>query len=97
MLNKSVMLKLFVCHCGSLRFSSLFLFHVRFGMESVMLNNYACRSQEEEVDPGDIPGTDLRVLKYPHPQLRAADEEITTFDDDLKKVFDHFCSFGSTR
>jgi hypothetical protein len=42
--------------------------------------------QQEEVDPGEIEGTDLRVLKYPHPKLRAFDEEITEFDADLKKV-----------
>lgn len=41
---------------------------------------------EEEADPGEIEGTDLRVLKYPHPKLRAFDEEITEFDADLKKT-----------
>mmetsp|Transcript_26420 Transcript_26420/g.50187 ORF Transcript_26420/g.50187 Transcript_26420/m.50187 type:complete len:257 (+) Transcript_26420:146-916(+) len=33
-------------------------------------------STTEEVDPGVIEGTDLRVLKYPHPALRAKNEEI---------------------
>ena len=42
--------------------------------------------QEDEIDPGQIEGTNLRVLKYPHPYLRAADQEISEFDDDLKKV-----------
>ena len=42
--------------------------------------------QEDEVDPGVVEGTDLRVLKYPHPALRAPDEEVTEFDDDLKKT-----------
>jgi peptide deformylase len=32
---------------------------------------------EEEVDPGHIEGTDLRVLKYPHPSLRAENVEVT--------------------
>lgn len=32
----------------------------------------------EEVDPGVVEGTDLRVLKYPHPALRAENEEIPT-------------------
>lgn len=41
---------------------------------------------EEEVDPGQVEGTDLRVLKYPHPSLRAPDDEVTEFDDDLKKT-----------
>lgn len=33
-------------------------------------------STTEEVDPGIVEGTDLRVLKYPHPALRAPNEEI---------------------
>ena len=39
-----------------------------------------------KVDPGEVEGTDLRVLKYPHPALRAENEEIEAFDDDLKKL-----------
>jgi peptide deformylase len=31
----------------------------------------------EEVDPDHVDGTDLRVLKYPHPALRAPNVEIT--------------------
>jgi len=42
--------------------------------------------QEEEVDPGVVEGTDLRVLKYPHPALRAHDEEVTVFDGALRKT-----------
>jgi peptide deformylase len=34
-------------------------------------------SLEKEVDPGVVEGTDLRVLKYPHPSLRAQNAEIT--------------------
>lgn len=34
-------------------------------------------SLEKEVDPGIVEGTDLRVLKYPHPSLRAENAEIT--------------------
>ncbi len=30
---------------------------------------------EEEVDPGAVAGTDLRVLRYPHPLLRAPNAE----------------------
>lgn len=33
-------------------------------------------STTDEVDPGVIEGTDLRVLKYPHPSLRAENVEI---------------------
>lgn len=32
---------------------------------------------DEEVDPGVVEGTDLRVLKYPHPALRAENDEIS--------------------
>ncbi|CAM9892191.1 unnamed protein product [Ectocarpus sp. 6 AP-2014] len=39
---------------------------------------------EEEVDPGEVAG--LRILKYPHPALRAENEEIEVFDDDVKKL-----------
>jgi len=41
---------------------------------------------EEEVDPGVVEGTDLRILKYPHPKLRAPDEEVSVFDDELKRI-----------
>eukprot|EP00558_Chaetoceros_sp_UNC1202_P010638 CAMPEP_0197236780 /NCGR_PEP_ID=MMETSP1429-20130617/3790_1 /TAXON_ID=49237 /ORGANISM="Chaetoceros sp., Strain UNC1202" /LENGTH=234 /DNA_ID=CAMNT_0042695649 /DNA_START=93 /DNA_END=797 /DNA_ORIENTATION=+ len=37
---------------------------------------------EEEVDPVHIEGTDFRVLKYPHPSLRAENAEIT--EEELK-------------
>mmetsp|Transcript_6710 Transcript_6710/g.7280 ORF Transcript_6710/g.7280 Transcript_6710/m.7280 type:complete len:258 (+) Transcript_6710:88-861(+) len=39
-------------------------------------------STTEEVDPGKVDGTDLRVLKYPHPALRASNAEIE--EDELK-------------
>lgn len=34
-------------------------------------------SAVEEVDPGVVEGTDLRVLKYPHPSLRDENSEVT--------------------
>ncbi|CAB9500495.1 Peptide deformylase [Seminavis robusta] len=34
------------------------------------------KSLENEVDPGQVEGTDLRIVKYPHPSLRAENEEI---------------------
>eukprot|EP01083_Nonionella_stella_P194791 718207_1 len=40
------------------------------------------KSAAEEVDPGVVEGTDLRVLKYPHPSLRAENAEIT--EEELK-------------
>jgi peptide deformylase len=39
-------------------------------------------SPTEEVDPGKVEGTDLRVLKYPHPALRNDNAEIT--EEELK-------------
>jgi peptide deformylase len=39
-------------------------------------------SMKEEVDPGKVDGTDLRVLKYPAPSLRAENKEIT--EEELK-------------
>jgi peptide deformylase len=41
---------------------------------------------EEEVDPGAVVGTDLRVLRYPHPLLRAANEEVGDSVDDMEEV-----------
>jgi peptide deformylase len=32
---------------------------------------------KEEVDPGVVEGTNLRIVKYPHPALRAPNAEIT--------------------
>ncbi len=37
---------------------------------------------KEEVDPGVVEGTDLRIVRYPHPALRAENLEIT--EDELK-------------
>ncbi|GFH59390.1 peptide deformylase [Chaetoceros tenuissimus] len=42
----------------------------------------AIKSVAEEVDPGEVEGTDLRVLKYPHPSLREVNAEIT--EEELK-------------
>jgi peptide deformylase len=39
---------------------------------------------EEEFDPGEVAG--LRVLKYPHPQLRAPNAEVSVFDDELRDL-----------
>lgn len=43
---------------------------------------------EEEVDPGEVAGTSLRVLKYPHPLLRTENKSVTEseFNEDLKKL-----------
>mmetsp|Transcript_50100 Transcript_50100/g.145621 ORF Transcript_50100/g.145621 Transcript_50100/m.145621 type:complete len:256 (-) Transcript_50100:88-855(-) len=42
-----------------------------FGMNS---------SSKEEVDPGVVEGTSLRIVKYPHPALRAPNAEITELE-----------------
>jgi peptide deformylase len=34
-------------------------------------------SLQEEVDPGKVDGTDLRIVKYPHPSLRRENGEVT--------------------
>jgi len=36
---------------------------------------------KEEVDPGIVEGTDLRVVKYPHPSLRAENAEVSLPDE----------------
>eukprot|EP00339_Tiarina_fusa_P010733 CAMPEP_0117033242 /NCGR_PEP_ID=MMETSP0472-20121206/23772_1 /TAXON_ID=693140 ORGANISM="Tiarina fusus, Strain LIS" /NCGR_SAMPLE_ID=MMETSP0472 /ASSEMBLY_ACC=CAM_ASM_000603 /LENGTH=238 /DNA_ID=CAMNT_0004742115 /DNA_START=241 /DNA_END=953 /DNA_ORIENTATION=+ len=38
---------------------------------------------KEEVDPGVVEGTDLRIVKYPHPSLRAENTEINLDDEEI--------------
>ena len=40
-------------------------------------------SKERERDPGNVNGTKLKILKYPHPKLRADNSAIKDFDDEL--------------
>ena len=40
----------------------------------------------DEVDPGDVKGTKLKILKYPHPKLRTDNDAIGAFDEDLVKL-----------
>jgi peptide deformylase len=44
------------------------------------------RPVEDEINPGAVDGTDLRILEYPHPLLRASNSEVVTFDDSLRKL-----------
>lgn len=37
----------------------------------------------EECNPGAVAGTDLRIIEYPHPLLRAPNAEVVAFDDSL--------------
>uniref|UniRef100_A0A7S2XZL6 Peptide deformylase n=1 Tax=Fibrocapsa japonica TaxID=94617 RepID=A0A7S2XZL6_9STRA len=39
---------------------------------------------EDEKDPGEIDG--YRIVKYPHPALRAENEKVTKFGSELKKL-----------
>mmetsp|Transcript_884 Transcript_884/g.2835 ORF Transcript_884/g.2835 Transcript_884/m.2835 type:complete len:234 (+) Transcript_884:95-796(+) len=41
---------------------------------------------EGELDPGEVEGTSLRIVKYPHPSLRTENAEVTDFDEDLAKL-----------
>lgn len=42
---------------------------------------------EEEVDPGAVEGTDLRVLRYPHPLLRAENAEVREDEmDEIRRI-----------
>ncbi|KAJ1424255.1 dubious peptide deformylase [Ochromonadaceae sp. CCMP2298] len=41
---------------------------------------------KEEKDPGTVGGTKLRILKYPHPKLRAPNLPITSFDAALTQT-----------
>ena len=42
-----------------------------------MTNNNNNNNKKEEVDPGVVQGTDLRIVKYPHPALRNENKEIS--------------------
>lgn len=46
----------------------------------------ASREQNEPSASLEVSGTPLRVLKYPHPQLRQDNEAIVDFSDDLRKT-----------
>lgn len=50
--------------------------------KDTQLFNFFDRMKEEK-DPGDVLGTKLKILKYPHPQLRAENEVVTEFDESL--------------
>jgi peptide deformylase len=46
------------------------------------LNTLFSSKMDQEVDPGVVEGTDLRILKYPHPALRAPNDVVT--EEELK-------------
>mmetsp|Transcript_3583 Transcript_3583/g.6794 ORF Transcript_3583/g.6794 Transcript_3583/m.6794 type:complete len:230 (-) Transcript_3583:2063-2752(-) len=41
---------------------------------------------EEEVNPGIVDGTDLRIVQYPDPRLRAPNVDVKEFDSSLAKT-----------
>jgi len=47
-----------------------------WSFRSALGSLFSTAEEVEEVDPGVVEGTDLVVLKYPHPALRATNEEI---------------------
>eukprot|EP01038_Epipyxis_sp_PR26KG_P016114 gene16114-21900_t len=40
----------------------------------------------DEIDPGNVSGTKLKILKYPHPKLRQENELIQNFSDEIKQI-----------
>mmetsp|Transcript_5171 Transcript_5171/g.15051 ORF Transcript_5171/g.15051 Transcript_5171/m.15051 type:complete len:290 (+) Transcript_5171:182-1051(+) len=50
--------------------------HIRF-----LTSLFGAPPSKEEVDPGVVDGTDLRIVKYPHPSLRAENAEVTLPDE----------------
>mmetsp|Transcript_20144 Transcript_20144/g.42176 ORF Transcript_20144/g.42176 Transcript_20144/m.42176 type:complete len:274 (-) Transcript_20144:31-852(-) len=46
-----------------------------------LLNTPLFSTEEAEIDPGAVDGTDLRIVKYPHPSLRELNAEVT--EDEL--------------
>ena len=58
-------------------------------ISSFSLTSLFSSTKKEEVDPGVVQGTDLRIVKYPHPALRAPNQEITKEEvssEELKKL-----------
>lgn len=50
---------------------------VAFTAPRVAARSLSLFSVKEEVDPGKVEGTDLQILKYPHPSLRLENTEVT--------------------
>lgn len=49
----------------------------RTALQRAVPRNTILASLKEEVDPGVVEGTDLRIVKYPHPSLRKPNELVT--------------------
>lgn len=75
-----LLLALDVGHCH-LRPSSFLHSRAR---TAVVMEARATPVALEETDPGEVAG--LRVLKYPHPLLRAENAEVISFDDELRDL-----------
>lgn len=66
--------------------SCLALRRRRIRSTSIRMDAGAQNALAEERDPGSVVGTSLRILKYPHPLLRAENATIETFDAQLKQM-----------
>jgi len=47
----------------------------------ILTSLFSSPPSKEEVDPGVVEGTDLRIVKYPHPSLRADNAEVALPDE----------------
>lgn len=47
----------------------------------ILTSLFSSPPSKEEIDPGVVEGTDLRIVKYPHPCLRAKNDEVTLPDE----------------
>jgi peptide deformylase len=52
------------------------------GKRRIRIDTLFSSKMDQEVDPGVVDGTDLRILKYPHPALRAPNAMVT--EEELK-------------
>jgi peptide deformylase len=47
----------------------------------ILTTLFSSPPSKEEIDPGVVEGTDLRIVKYPHPCLRAKNDEVALPDE----------------
>lgn len=65
------------CGMASVRTSSSSSSSVSIRTRATLVRHFAVDAQHQEVDPGTVEGTNLRIVKYPDPALRAPNMEIT--------------------
>lgn len=74
--STSSILTMMLCTALSRRVSVM-AFSTRHPMFTSTTTTTRLFSVQEEVDPGPVDGTDLRIVKYPHPALRNENIEVT--------------------